>query len=154
MNVTEKSGAGIGGNIAYDRSMLTAWLEREILSHRVPTTEKRYMLEGTGEVFGVLDALNGETLQDRWASFEHEVWPRWVKGERRSPRWNFGVRTLVVTRLVRPGWPLLTQVRATQWFDHLAEDDPFVAELSRLRAAVAKVDWVVERAHVEAYGWA
>lgn len=152
MNVAQGNRALAHGGVRYERSALTARLEREISNHRVPPKEKGYMLEATSELFDVLDAVNGETLQDRWVSFEHEVWPRWVKHEGRPRRWSFGVRALVVTRMVRPGWPLISRVRATQWFDHLAEGDPFVAELSRLRGAVAKVDWVVERAHVEAYG--
>lgn len=136
----------------YDPAVITRRIEDAIGGYPLTARERRDMLTGAGELLTILDHLPGDTLQERWVAFEESTWPKWVKGEERSSRWNYAVRVFVVARLVRPGWPLLARVRATQWFEHMCPQDDFVTELAALRAEIAKVSWVVERAHLEAYG--
>lgn len=137
---------------AYDPAAITKELEEVVAAYPLTARERRDMLVGAGELLTLLDHMSGHTLQQRWLSFEESLWPKWVRGEQRTSRWNFAVRIFVVARLVRPGWSLLSRVRATQWFEHMCPQDAFATELAALRAEVAKVSWVVERAHLEAYG--
>ena len=137
---------------AYDSGAITKELEEVVATYPLTARERRDMLVGAGELLTLLDRMSGHTLQQRWVSFEESVWPQWVRGEERTSRWNFAVRIFIVARLVRPGWELLARVRVTQWFEHMCPQDAFAAELAALRAEVAKVTWVDERAHLEAYG--
>lgn len=126
----------------YDRSTTEQHLEQIVLTFPLPPCERRYMLEGTNGLLSILDRLPGETLQDRWDQFEAAVWPKWVKDEDRVPRWNYAVRALVVARLVRPGWAILSGSRATQWFQHTPAGDPFASELVRLKQAINEIRWL------------
>jgi integrase len=94
----------------------------------------------------VLDGLKGGTLQGRWETFEHEVWPRWRAGQERLDRrrWALGVAALAMGRAVRPGWPLLAPLPVTRWLAWLADDDPLVVAAGQLGDALAGLTWASE----------
>lgn len=136
----------------YEPAAIAQRLEEIVATYPLTGRERRDMLVGAAELLTVLDRLPGDTLQNRWRALEDSVWPKWVKGNERPSHWNYAVRIFVVARLVRPGWPLLARVRASQWFERVHPEDPFARELAALRAGIWKVSWVADRALSDAYG--
>jgi hypothetical protein len=93
-----------------------------------------------------LDGLDGESLQDRWDALERDWWPRWDAGvDRPAPadRWTWGLATLILSRAVRPGWPVLRRVRLTQWLRWLSADDQLLAVHAELELRTSAVGWSV-----------
>ena len=91
----------------------------------------------------VLDRLSGTRLQDRWEAFEESIWPAWAAGRERPAHhhWSYGVWTLVMSRAVRPGWPVLNVFAPGKWLWPLPADDPLRAVTEQLREATAQVAW-------------
>lgn len=137
---------------AYEPGAIARAIEEIVDGYPLAPRQRRDMLTGVTELLAILDHLRGDTLQQRWDAFEETVWPKWVAGEGRTARWNYALRIFIVTRLVRPGWLLLARVRATQWFENMYPQNDFTDELAALRTEIGKVNWVIERAHVEAFG--
>jgi hypothetical protein len=100
----------------------------------------------------LLDDCPGATLQERWESFERDVWLMWVAGQNRPSgnRWTWGARAIVTARFIQPSWQLLTQVRITQWLDRLPVDDPLLQERDRLAQALATISWARTASQAEA----
>jgi site-specific recombinase XerD len=90
-----------------------------------------------------LNACEGQTLQQRWITFEQRVWPEWKGSERRLPshRRTWGPRIAVTNRIVRPGATWLASVRVLDWVGRLPEDDPLVKERDLLFNALETVRW-------------
>jgi integrase len=119
-------------------------LAAAIATFRFRPEDRRRMQRAGTALCDVLDRCPGVTLQERWWSFERDVWPAWVAGEQRaaSSHWTWGVRAIVTARLVRPSWALLTQVRISQWVARLPPDDLLVQERDRLDRTLTAVSWV------------
>ena len=96
---------------------------------------------------GVLDRCPGRTLQDRWLHFEKNIWPGWLANENRlSPehRWTWGVRVLVMARLVVPSWEWTRHVHLMKWIVRLSETDPLFQQYELLRNAVNELSWAAD----------
>jgi integrase len=91
----------------------------------------------------VLDRLPGARLQDRWEAFEEGMWPAWAAGRERPAHhhWSYGIWTLVMSRAVRPGWPVLGVFAPGKWLWPLPGDDPLRTAAAQLQQAAAEVAW-------------
>ena len=101
----------------------------------------RYMCRLT---LDTLDTCTGQTLHDRWAYFEACEFPKWYAGERQSVlgnTWRVGINTLIVARLVLPGWPVLFGTSMQQFITWLPESDSLNHQQTRLQHAVASLSW-------------
>ncbi|HVL38906.1 MAG TPA: hypothetical protein VM328_05890, partial [Fimbriimonadaceae bacterium] len=103
------------------------------------------------ELLTVLAALEGSSLQERWEAFEANEWPGWGRGIQRPSMWIYGVRTLVSSRVVRPGWSFLLGARVTDWFARIPADDPLKPELARLKGAIDNITWMSQGQRDKAY---
>lgn len=133
------------------KQALSDYLQERVDAYLLPAGERRRMIEGAEELLTVLAALEGSSLQERWETFEANTWPGWGRGIQRPPMWMYGVRTLVVFRVVCPGWEFLLGARVTDWFARIPTDDPLNAELVRLRVAIDEVTWMSQRRRDQAY---
>ena len=82
------------GAASYDRQVC---IENLVAQMRGWRFSKRYddnrMLYAVHATFDVLDGLEGDSLAERWARFEEQIWPRWQAGidrPERGTRWGFG----------------------------------------------------------------
>lgn len=126
-------------------------LQEGVDAYLLPAGERRRMIEGAEGLLAVLTRSEGSSLQQRWESFEMKVWPKWVEGIERPSLWTYGVRTLVVSRVVCPGWSFLAGARVTDWFRRIPLDDPLKPELDRLRGAIDNLAWMSARRRDIAY---
>lgn len=129
------------------RDHLRQWVEAYLL----PAGERRRMIEGAEELLTVLATLEGISLQGRWETFEANSWPGWGRGIERPSAWMYGVRTLVGSRVVRPGWSFLLGARVTDWFGRIPPEDPLKSELARFKRAINDVTWMTQRQRDMAY---
>lgn len=129
------------------RHHLRRWVER----YALPAGERRRMIEGVEELLTVLAALEGSSLQERWETFEANEWPGWGRGIQRPPMWIYGVRTLISSRVVRPGWSFLLGARVTDWFGRIPPDDPLKPELAQLKGAIDSITWMSQGQRDKAY---
>ncbi|MFZ2167230.1 MAG: tyrosine-type recombinase/integrase [Propionibacteriaceae bacterium] len=127
------------GAAPYDRQVLIEYLVEQMRGWRF---RHRYddsrMLSAVRASFDVTDQIEGATLADRWATFEVDVWRRWLAGQDRPPlaaRWGFGVWALVISRLVQPAWSTIATVRIGDWTNILPADDPLVLARQRIEDA-------------------
>jgi len=123
----------------YDRQVLTAHLAEQMRGWRfVRRYDDSRMLSAVRATLDVIDEIEGDSLADRWARFEQDVWPRWQAGQDRLPiaaRWGFGVWALVISRLVQPVWATISTVRVGDWTKILPADDPITLARQRLADA-------------------
>jgi hypothetical protein len=92
----------------------------------------------------VLDQCSGQTLQERWHSFETDVLPKWQTGDRNplmGSTWRYGLTTLIVARLVRPSWPTVYRCPIQQTLRGLPEADLLKQQAARLKQAVDSLFW-------------
>ena len=130
------------GRAPYDSARIRRQLESEVAVLRCRPIDQRRFGRAVEVTVDVLDGLPGGTLEERWASFEEDVWPRWIAGEARpalGERWTWGVWTLVIGRFVRPSYAMLSPVRVNQWLDRLAEDDPLLEARRSLTETLASL---------------
>lgn len=114
--------------IGYDRVSIDAVVAAHLAVWQVPRGRVEVVVRTTKATLDVIQSLPGTTLEQRWAAFEAEVWPRWQAGDRRPLRrkdgWSLGVRTLILARLVQPGWSVVCGFRMAEWAAILPEADP------------------------------
>lgn len=134
-----------------DEQALRDHLKERVAAYLLPAHERRRMIKGAEELLELLEGFDGSSLQERWAAFEAEVWPRWLEGNQRPQLWNYGVRTLVVFRVVTPGWSFLKGARVSDWFARIGPGDPLAPELDRLRGAIDRVTWMSKGQRDKAY---
>lgn len=127
----------------YERPALLSQLAEAIAHLRFAPADQRRLLRACVDLADALDHCPGETLQERWTSFEQTHWRRWRAGESRpsSNRWTGGARVLVLARLVRPSWAWLADVHLAKWVARLPDDDPFQQQRTQLAQAVAALPW-------------
>ena len=134
----------------YDGDLLAAGIGELVSGWSLSTDRRRGAVLGTRALVDALDSLAGGTLQQRFAAFEHEVWPRWRAGGHGAPpyRWSAGVRAAVIARAVRPGWQgVMPAISPLHWIKPLPESDPLHVENARLSAAINGLHWARHDAH-------
>ena len=132
---------------AYGGHELLKQLRSAIGTLRFRVEDKCRLNRSCEELVGVLDRCPGRTLQDRWLHFEKNIWPGWLANENRlSPehRWTWGVRVLVMARLVAPSWEWTCHVHLMKWIVRLAETDPLFQQYELLRNAVNELSWAAD----------
>ena len=95
-------------------------------------------------VVDALDSCAGQTLQERWTSFEQTIWPEWMVGEDRTPpRWRWGTRVIVIgpLRYFRAGSGSVI-CGHMRWIACLPAGDPLLEERDRLARSIAEFSWV------------
>jgi integrase len=138
---------------AYDGYGLLRQLRSAITTLRFRAEDKRRLNRSCEELVGVLDRCPGRTPQDRWLHFEKNIWPGWLANEDRlSPehRWTWGVRVLVMARLVVPSWEWTCHVHLVKWIARLPETDPLFQQYELLRNAVNELSWAAEISRIKA----
>jgi hypothetical protein len=105
------------------------------------------MLARVADLANVLDRLDGLTSQDRWTSFEVDVWPAWLTGlDRPSAHlWRWGTWGAVLTHSVQPSWSFISTGRIGQWTDRLPADHSLRAASDQLRELLRELNWLNER---------
>ncbi len=137
----------------YDGSSLLRQLRQAISALRFTANDKCRLNQSCEELVDVLDSCPGKTLQARWLHFEKDVWPGWLANEsRRSPehRWTWGVRVIVMARLVVPSWDWTCHVHLMKWIVRLSETDPLFLQYELLRKAVNELSWVADISRIKA----
>lgn len=138
---------------AYDGHELLKQLRSAIGTLRFRVEDKCRLNRSCEELVGVLDRCPGRTLQDRWLHFEKNIWPGWLANENRlSPehRWTWGVRVLVMARLVVPSWEWTRHVHLMKWIVRLSETDPLFQQYELLRNAVNELSWAAAISRIKA----
>ena len=131
------------GEADYDGERLLEAVAAVLPDWRVSCKQHAGRLGACRLLVEVLDWLPGTRLQDRWEAFEELIWPAWAAGRERPAHhhWSYGVWTLVMSRAVRPGWPVLGVFAPGKWLWPLPADDPLRAVAEQLREATAQVAW-------------
>jgi hypothetical protein len=107
----------------FDPGVLAAGVDRFVSGLPNHQDRQSRLRSAARSTIAILDELGGESLQDRWETLERDWWPRWDAGvDRPTPaeRWTWGLAALILSRAVRPGWPVLRRVRLTQWLRWLS----------------------------------
>ncbi|MFZ0463479.1 MAG: hypothetical protein WAL82_13805, partial [Candidatus Acidiferrales bacterium] len=126
----------------YDGQGLSRQLRAAIATLRFTSNDKGRLDRSCQELVHLLDSCPGMALQDRWLHFEKNIWPGWLTNKNRlSPehRWTWGVRVLVMARLVVPSWDWTCHVHLMRWVVRLSETDPLFEQYALLRNAVTKL---------------
>lgn len=127
----------------YDRDELLKFLTASITQLRFGPDRRSRLASSCTAAADALDGCVGDTLQQRWSSFEQTVWPKWVAGkDRPACRWRWGTRVMVITRLVLPSWEWMHNLRVQQLIACLPAGDPLLQERDRLANVVARLSWV------------
>lgn len=131
------------GGMRYDRGEILNHLIEAIKRLRFEANDKGRLVRGCKDLVDALDRCNGQTLQERWTSFEETIWPKWRAGEDRNPthRWMWGVRVIVMARFVRPSWEWIAWVHMPRWVARLPAGDPLLDQHDRLAKAVGLITW-------------
>lgn len=131
------------GGRRYDRCDILSDLTEAIRRLRFDTNDKGRLVRGCKDLVDALDRCSGQTLQDRWTSFEQTIWPKWRAGEDRNPthRWMWGARVIVMARFVRPSWEWIAWVHMPRWVARLPAGDPLLDQHDRLAKAVGLITW-------------
>lgn len=131
------------GGRRYDRREILSDLTEAITRLRFGATDKGRLARGCKDLVDALDRCGGQTLQDRWTSFEKTIWPKWRAGEDRNPthRWMWGTRVIVMARFVRPSWEWIAWVHMPRWVARLPSGDPLLDQHDRLAKAVGLITW-------------
>jgi len=131
------------GSAPYDRHRLIEYLTAALVRLQFRADRKGRVASACKGVVDALDSCAGDTLQDRWASFEQTVWPEWMAGKKRpSCRWRWGTRVIVTSRVVLPSWEWISNLRVQQWIACLPAGDPLLEERDRLARALAQFSWI------------
>jgi hypothetical protein len=151
------SNANKGSNSAaytnYDATELLRQLRNAIATLRFNDIDKVRLDRSCGELVGVFDRCPGKTLQDRWLHFETNVWPGWLRNDSSRPpehRWTWGVRVVVMARLVVPSWEWTCHVHLLQWIYRLSEADPLFQQYQLLRNAANELPWAADISRIKA----
>jgi integrase len=123
---------------------MSTLLAADVARWQLRSADVNIMRRAVGLLAGTLQDLPGGRLVDRWAAFEHDVWPEWIAGRNRPPlgnMWTWGVWAAVGSRAVQPGWPVLSIARVSQWVAKLPADDPLLVSMHRLREVVDGLRW-------------
>lgn len=67
------------GDARYDGELLAAGIGELVSGWSLSADRRRGAALGTRALVDELDGLAGGTLQQRFAAFEREVWPRWCE---------------------------------------------------------------------------
>jgi len=140
-------------SLAYDGHRLLKQLRISITTLRFNATDKSRLDRSCVELIGVLDGCPGRTLQERWPHFEKNIWPGWLTNENRlSPehRWSWGVRVIVMARLVVPSWEWTSHVHLMKWVARLPENDPLFQQYQLLSSAVKELSWAADLSRAKA----
>ena len=131
------------GSAPYNRCELLNYLAAAIVPLRFGANDKGRLVRGCKDLVDALDCCKGQTLQERWTSFEQTVWPKWVAGEDRRPthRWMWGARVVVMARLVLPSWGWVARVHLPRWIARLPAGDPILDQRDRLARVVGPISW-------------
>ena len=126
-----------------NRDNVLDFLTVVITQLRFGTDRKIRLASSSQAAVDALAGCVGDTLQERWCSFEQTVWPKWVAGrDRPRCRWRWGARLMVISRLVLPSWEWMSKLRVQQLITCLPEEDPLVQERARLAKVVEQLSWV------------
>ena len=103
---------GRGFGAGDDASTLGDDLHGLIASSTSSREERRRVSLGCAPFLRALASCPGQTLQERWESFEQTTWPGWIAGDDRPPlaHWMAGPRAIVLSRRVTPTWAWLAGV--------------------------------------------
>ena len=114
--------------IRYDRATIDAAVAAHQSGWQLSQARVKVVTRTTRATLDVIESLPGTTLDQRWAAFEAEVWPRWHAGDRhplrRKEGWSLGVRTLILARLVQPAWSVVSGFKMSEWARILPATDP------------------------------
>jgi integrase len=130
--------------IPWDAQRFVLGVEEGIADWRWALGEQNRMVLRVGELAEVLDALGGDTVQERWTAFEATVWSEWLAGRGRlgGELWRWGTWGAVLTRSAQPAWPLMSTGRIGQWTERLPQGHPVQRASERLRGMLEPLTWL------------
>lgn len=126
----------------FDLDAVRGHLAGQVDRFQIRLDARRRVPRAVDPTLNALAGLAGDSLQQRWASFETTVWPRWRAGQGRpavGEYWAWGARALVVSRLVTPSWTFLAGVPIPKWVNGAVAGDPLLDARQQLSLASSQI---------------